>query len=56
MSNALTLSDLEQSPISPKAFDILVTSESHVLARTSHWEKSGRLKRPIHLKNERLKK
>ena len=30
VSNALTLSDLEQSPISPKAFDILVTSGSHV--------------------------
>jgi hypothetical protein len=30
VSNALTLSDLEQSPISPKAFEILVTSGSHV--------------------------
>ncbi len=30
VSNALTLSDLEQSPISPKAFDILVTSGPHV--------------------------
>ncbi len=34
--NSLTLSDLEQSPISPKAFDILVTSGLTCLSRTSH--------------------
>ena len=42
VSSALTLSDLEQSPISPKAFDILVTSGSHVFGTDLALGKVGR--------------
>jgi hypothetical protein len=41
VSNALTLSELEQSPISPKAFDILVSSGSHVFGTDLELGKVG---------------